>query len=72
MSIISEKVKSLIENDGVPTSGGIITSQMTKHAVVHVVEMAEGEMKQKAIDAFKAIIGDSPDKLNEFIGKLNS
>ena len=77
----SEKAKYLIENDGVPTSGGIITSQMKKDAVIHVVEIAEEEMKQKAIEAFKAvtdghlIVGGtdySANILNEFVKKLNS
>lgn len=81
MSIKSEKAKYLIENDGVPTSGGIIASQMRKDAVIHVVEIAEEEMKQKAIEAFKAatdgyfIVGGtdySANILNEFVKKLNS
>lgn len=72
MSIKSEKVKHLIENDGVPTSGGILTSQMTKKAVIHVVEIAEEEMKQKAIAAFKSMTDCSTDKLKEFIDRLNS
>lgn len=72
MSIISKKVKYLIENDGVPTSGGILTSQMTKSSVIHVVEIAEEEMKQKAIEAFKSMTDSSTDRMNEFIDKLNS
>nr|DAI46206.1 MAG TPA: hypothetical protein [Caudoviricetes sp.] len=72
MSIISEKAKYLIENDGVPTSGGLLTSQMTKKAVIHVVEIAEEEMKQKAIEAFKSMTDSSTDRLDEFIDKLNS
>lgn len=72
MSIISEKAKYLIENDGVPTSGGLLTSQMTKNAVIHVVEIAEEEMKQKAIEAFKSMTDSSTDRLDEFIDKLNS
>lgn len=54
---------------------------MKKDAVIHVVEIAEEEMKQKAIEAFKAatdgyfIVGGtdySANILNEFVNKLNS
>lgn len=53
MSIKSNKAKYLIENEGVPTSGGLLKSQMNKTAVVKVVEIAEEEMKQKAIETHR-------------------
>lgn len=52
MAIKSEKARTIIESDGVPTSDGILMSQMCKSAVVKVVEIAEDDMRQKAILAF--------------------
>lgn len=53
MSIKSNKAKYLIENEGVPTSGGLLKSQMNKTAVVKVVEIAEEEMKERCCIAFR-------------------
>lgn len=53
MSIKSNKAKYLIENEGVPTCGGLLKSQMNKTAVVKVVEIAEEEMKERCCIAFR-------------------
>lgn len=53
MSIKSNKAKYLIENESVPTSGGLLKSQMNKTAVVKVVEIAEEEMKERCCIAFR-------------------
>lgn len=56
MSIQSYKAKYLIENEGVPTSGGLLKSQMNKTAVVKVVEIAEEEMKERLLKPILKIV----------------
>lgn len=56
MCIQSYKAKYLIENEGVPTSGGLLKSQMNKTAVVKVVEIAEEEMKERLLKPILKIV----------------
>ncbi len=71
MSISSKKAKYLIENVEIATSEGMIGSQITKEFVICIVEIAEAEMRTKAIEAFRSV-SVSSGELDNFIDELDS
>lgn len=52
--ILSEKALKFISQSGIPTSGGLLYNSMLKIDVYKAIEMAEEDMRQKAIKAFEA------------------
>lgn len=51
----SENALKFISQSGIPTSSGILYSSMLKTDVYKAVEIAEKDMRQKAIKAFESV-----------------
>lgn len=66
----SKKALEFIAQSGIPTSGGALYDSMFKRSVYEAVEIAEAEMKERAIRAFEAVC--QPDNLKKCTEALGS